>query len=592
MRLPLNRLGVAIVALGQTASLASAADLILNEANCVGPRKWLANADSVACECASGATCSAEEDARFGRRIGNGGDWIELVVTTDHLDIRGWQLRWAETDSSPGNADQANGTDIWFGAGNIEQGVITFSQHRLWSNLRAGTIITITELSTAQGGFDTDISFNPCGGDWWINVNASDTAYLSTQININLNSDGCAGPASVAPGTFNVGNDSWEITIVDAKQQLVLGPIGEGYAGTSGWQGSGINSRETIRLSQNPSSSPGYYEDCDQSSFGMPNRWSETISPTVSCAKFQDFRALRSWCTCDCARVVLNEYNAVGETLYLNGGTAAVDASGGAASDPTFGRVLGNGGDWFELVVTDDHVDLRGATLSWEEVADNQSGVITLSGNPVWANLRAGTVITFIRSNTAGGGLDTNLSYAPWAGDRWINVWTGDASLIASTTSTVGTHGFGDFHTSNDNWRLNIRNAAGQLLSISSGEGSAGFGGRGIGNSETCSLEQDASKLTRSWDNYNESVRSTFGAANSWKTCRAGTIVAQNLAGIAVLACTRAADINGSGAVNTDDLISLITTWGACTGLPCMGDVNNDGQINTDDLILLIGSWG
>ncbi len=581
-----------ILAASAIAPTALAAGLILNEANCVGPRKWLANADSVACECATGGTCSAEEDTFFGRRVGNGGDWVELVVTIDHLDIRGWQLRMAETDNTPGNADQANGTDLWFGAGNIEQSIITFSQNALWSDLRAGTIITIIESSTANGGLDTDVSFNPCAGDWWININASDTAYVSTQINISLNSDGCAGVGTVSPGTFNVGNDSWELTIVNAALQVQMGPIGEGYAGTANWQGSGINSRETVRLSQNPSSSPSFYEDCDQSSFGHPNRWSETISPTVSCPRFQDFKTLRSWCTCDCARVVLNEYNAVGETIFLNGGTAGADANGGQAADPAFGRVEGNGGDWFELVVTDDHVDLRGATLSWAEVADNTSGVITLSNNIAWSNLRAGTIITFIRHNTAGGGVDTNLSFSPWTGDRSINVWTGDTSLIASTTSTVSTHGFGDFHTSNDDWRLTIRNAAAQPLSISSGEGCGGYGGRGIGNTETCDLQQNPSRSSRSWDDYNESIRSSFGAANSWKPCPGSAIIAQNIPGIAASTCTKAADIDGSGAVNVADLLTVISTWGPCAAFPCTGDVNNDGQVNVSDLLAVISNWG
>ena len=33
-----------------------------------------------------------------------------------------------------------------------------------------------------------------------------------------------------------------------------------------------------------------------------------------------------------------------------------------------------------ELLVTDDHVDMRGWTLVWEEVKDSESGSITLSG--------------------------------------------------------------------------------------------------------------------------------------------------------------------------------------------------------------------
>ncbi|MEY4769785.1 MAG: hypothetical protein RIQ40_525, partial [Planctomycetota bacterium] len=41
--------------------------------------------------------------------------------------------------------------------------------------------------------------------------------------------------------------------------------------------------------------------------------------------------------------LVMNEYNAVGSTKWLNAGTATADGTGGVAGDLTFGRVLGNG---------------------------------------------------------------------------------------------------------------------------------------------------------------------------------------------------------------------------------------------------------
>lgn len=55
------------------------------------------------------------------------------------------------------------------------------------------------------------------------------------------------------------------------------------------------------------------------------------------------------------------------------------------------------------------------------------------------------------------------------------------------------------------------------------------------------------------------------------------------------------ADINGNQAVNTDDLIVLITSWGgcgSCTPPNCPADVNHDCVVNTDDLIVLITTWG
>jgi hypothetical protein len=590
-----NFQSTALIVICGISSVAHAAGLIFSEANAVGPRKWLNNANSVSCECANGVTCALEDDAYFGRVLGNGGDWIELVVTTDHLDIRGWKIRWAETDNSAGNADHANGSDIWYGNGNIEQGLITFSQNPLWADLRAGTILTITELSTLQGGLDTDTSFNPCTGDWWINVNASDSAYLATQINISIPSDGCAGPGTAPAGTFNVGNDNWQISIVNAANQIVLGPIGEGFAGGPGWAGAGVNSREVIRLGENPSTSVSNisnYTSANSSTFGKSNRWSETVGVGQSCKRYQDFRASRSWCNCGCAKVILNEYNAVGQGQFLNGGTAAADSENGQASDAFLGRRASNGLDWFELLVTDDHVDMRGWVLAWEEVADHTNGTIRLSNHLLWSNLRAGTIITFIRFDTANGGLNTDVSYNPAAGDRWININTHDATYIAQTTSNVPTHGLGDFHTSNDDWRLSIFNAASVLMSISTGEGGAGYTGRGVGNTEVFALEQDGTKASKSWDLYNASVRSTFGARNQWQPCPGTAVVTQSLTPLLASTCTKPADVNGNGIVNIDDLLNVINSWGVCQGLPCVGDVTSNNVVNIDDLLAVINNWG
>ena len=50
------------------------------------------------------------------------------------------------------------------------------------------------------------------------------------------------------------------------------------------------------------------------------------------------------------ADVILNEYNAVIGSKFLGGGDG---------SDSYFGKVEGNGGDWFELVVITDQLDMR-----------------------------------------------------------------------------------------------------------------------------------------------------------------------------------------------------------------------------------------
>lgn len=49
----------------------------------------------------------------------------------------------------------------------------------------------------------------------------------------------------------------------------------------------------------------------------------------------------------------------------------------------------------------------------------------------------------------------------------------------------------------------------------------------------------------------------------------------------------------GNQVVNIDDLVVVITNWGA-TGTPgtVLGDVNNNGVVNIDDLVALITNWG
>jgi hypothetical protein len=221
---------------------AHSAAVILNEYNAVSGSSFL-----------NGGTADADEDGElasdsyFGRVIGNGGDWLELVVTEDHLDLRGASVSIEE--GSPGDRETT---------------VLTFTQSSLWSDLRAGSIITIAE------DLVDDPTYDPTGGDWWINVQAS---------------DGASG-AFITASNFSVSNDDTHVTILDALAQILFGPAGEGIPPNAG-----LNAREVFKLETDPSDaitplSPSY-RDGSSSSFGAPNRWSggENV---------QDFSALRS----------------------------------------------------------------------------------------------------------------------------------------------------------------------------------------------------------------------------------------------------------------------------------------------------------
>lgn len=225
--------------------------------------------------------------------------------------------------------------------------------------------------------------------------------------------------------------------------------------------------------------------------------------------------------------VVLNEWNAVSSVSHLD-----EELFGDSdRSDSTFGRIMGNGGNWFELLVlgsaTESTVDMRGWTLNWVEEATN--GTITLSDSSAWSNLRRGTLITIIETEDAGGQLaagttSTDGAYDPGNGDWHFNVSStqeqglGVAGLLSTTTNDGVA---GEFSVGNDNWRLTINDAAGDIVSGPTGEGSPDFGG--INSREVGKLEglEDGTlsewlAITGNSEFYNDGTSSTFGSANTW----------------------------------------------------------------------------
>ncbi|MCP4808075.1 MAG: hypothetical protein GY913_31535 [Proteobacteria bacterium] len=130
--------------------------------------------------------------------------------------------------------------------------------------------------------------------------------------------------------------------------------------------------------------------------------------------------------------VLLNEWNAVGPDRELAGG------------DSVLGDVIGNGGDWLELLVVED-VDLRGARLQmWDDYGDR--GDVVLGSDPVFAEVRAGTLITLAED------LPEDLAYDPDAGDWRFHVGA-------------------DFDVTNSGWQLAMWDREGRLLHGPVGEG-------------------------------------------------------------------------------------------------------------------------
>lgn len=218
--------------------------LILNEYNAVSDVNFLT---------LDAAAPYKGYDSQFGHVQGNGGNWVELVVVQDRLDIRNWSLQWSNTDP--------------------DQGSVTFKDTPLWSNLRAGTIITIREDDLSPPGVGvmlTDTSFKPSNNDWWIHINVDDLNYVDQQ-------------------GFKTDNDNWQATIKNAAGVPVFGPIGESVAG---WGGGGINSQESAANVNNPAATNtnADFDDQDYSTFGAPNRFNANTQE-------QDFSSLRYWFT-------------------------------------------------------------------------------------------------------------------------------------------------------------------------------------------------------------------------------------------------------------------------------------------------------
>ena len=314
------------------------------------------------------------------------------------------------------------------------------------------------------------------------------------------------------------------------------------------------------------------------------------------------------------AKMVLNEYNAVSAANYLNGGTAAADLDGGQAQDPAFGRTLGNGGDWFELVVVADHLDARGWKLS---ICDNGicNEELDFSQSPLWSDLRAGTIITIFEDTGTVAppvpSLPTDVSYNPAGGDWTIRVQAIDGGSSQYITPN-------SFPVSNDNWQLTIRDSSNALIYGPAGEGLApdpltGCNPPpvGVNSREIFKLEAAPSALThRCSDSYNDGTTSTFGAPNAWS----GGLVSQDLAALRLglpipdrdidgiaddgnhsgiagdVRCTGGAtagcDDNCPGIANASQTDSGGVSPGGANGIgdACeCGDVDNDGDVDGAD---------
>ncbi len=235
--------------------------------------------------------------------------------------------------------------------------------------------------------------------------------------------------------------------------------------------------------------------------------------------------------------IFMNEYNGVSPTRFL----------AGSASDPFWGRVLGNGGDWFELVVVQDHLDLRGWQVVVRDNGVTQQPLIFTEA-PFLADLRSGTILTVAAD------LASDVSYDPLAGDWWINLRSGAAGdgLYISALP---------FSVSNSDSQITVIDRSGVVVFGPAGEGIVPASG--VGNDEVCKLEADPGPGVTAASNFKDGTSSTFGAPNIWS----GGTVTQNFGALrapVTRSCTLPEDCD-DGNPCTDD---------ACSGEHCVNAVN------------------
>lgn len=201
-------------------------------------------------------TPGAGTDSAFGRVQGNGGDWIELLVLEDHLDLRGWTLRL-----------QDRGGD---------RGSLVFTEAPLLADLRAGTLLTIAE------DLPEDPAYDPTAGDWRFHLRA-----------------GVQGSGTyVSATTFDVTTAAWQLTALDRDGAIRLGPVGEGVEPRTGLGGDEVglfqgDPDELVRRadprfgasSRSTYGSPNVWEDGAQDLSGLRGErsgpiWEDTGDPT------------------------------------------------------------------------------------------------------------------------------------------------------------------------------------------------------------------------------------------------------------------------------------------------------------------------
>ncbi len=595
--------------------------IILNEYNAVGPNMFLG--DDLEND------PDAATDTFFGQDAGNGGDWVEFIVIGDGtgptFDLRGSSLeilsdtttRTLQLSASIALSEIPVGTILTF-SDTVPTQLNINSDFRTtgytWSNISMFDPILIDQTLSTQtasrslNSGNTRISIRNAAGNLIYGpsgesvgakdsnangipdniLSVSDTEVYNLEQNpannvnplFGLYDDSDSGSTFGNPNTYNSNTITQSFAdFIPSNAPPIFSSLPSTFA-TGGSYNSAISytDPEGQTVTFTSEGLPSFLSIVDDGTAAtIQNNRPLTvadigdydivvIADDGSTNLSRTYHAFRLTVVDPAPAVLLNEYNAVDDTRFLNGGTAAADDDAlPNASDSHFGRIAGNGGDWFELVVVGDGgtgtTDLRG----WQiEIGSPDAGgtlqvesTITLSQDSNWSAVRNGTLLTFTNNNTAGGGLDTDIaredrfSSEGWG---WSNIYLGDTSLITNPDPSA-------IRIDSSDVQFLISNSAGQVVFGPVGEGV--ISGINISSEEIFELEADPSTSIGITDNasgtgqpgYDDSSSSsTFGAPNIFLPPGIGEVDrAQNFSAYLFIPSTYAAWASDFGGVAADD---------------------------------------
>lgn len=436
-----------------------------------------------------------------------------IILAELAVDVAAWKTTWGLSTTQVINRDQTAA----MGGESFSSFAATGDEVNLYDP--TGQLVASTNFGASTAGLSQAFHPNETAIYGLNSVNGRHGAYLSTQANNDTASPGNAKIRFLySPTTYGTGSYIYPISAVNpgfAAPTITASGLPTFLTLTAGSGGTAtLASNRTLTLA-------------DAGNYLVLLTAASNGTSTIQEFIITILNPLPSF--------ILNEYNAVLATNFLNGGTAIADDDGGSLSaDSYFGRVIGNGGKWCEFVVigngTSGTMDLRNWKI--EIGKNNGSGfavlnTISLNTNVNWQNVPTGTILTFIENNTALGGRDSGFAIRNSRnslGDTWTNIWLGDTTYLTSAVSGAG--------IDNSGTQFRVKNASNQIVFGPAGEGIAPVAG--TSSKEVLELEGHpttavspiikASGTTQGYDD--GASESTFGGANDWLDN--STVIVQN----------------------------------------------------------------